>query len=345
MKKNVKFFAKLILALAPLICLVLYTLLCPFGYMDREYPSWLYSKDVITGKVNPFGSDGPTAYAGSVMKGTTVILGDSRAMAALDPDEFKGTDCVNLAVGGGTSIEMYYTLKEFVENVGVPERAVIMFAPFHYSVIDNFNERTLYFNYLTVPEMKEVYDNAKEYDASVIIGDNPDSKQYIEDFFNTRLRTPMKYLPALINSRAFGRYSENKATYEELKEKRGHDQFGEADGCSDLNYETSYTGMHMNGNSYLLLYYFDLIIKECNENNIDFVVAVPPMNESSYNSLDPSYVEDFYAYFDVFSTWYPRVKFDPEIIPMEDEYFGDSSHLNKKGAKKYTEYFCEKYGF
>lgn len=319
---------------------VLYTLLFPMGYMDKEYPSWKYSKDVYTGKINPLNGDGATAYFGPYMKDTALILGDSRAMADLDPREFKDLNVVNLAIGGGTSIEMYYTLNNYIKNVGVPEKAIIMFAPFHYSVIDNFNERTLYFNYLSIPEMKELYDLAKASNSETICDGD-----YIEEFFKARLRTPMKYLPALINAKGFTRYDDNTAIYNELTEKRGHDQFGELDGCSEMNYETHYLRMHQTGDSVLLDIYFKKLLDLCREKGIKVHVSMPPMNQASFYNLQNAYVEDFEGYLNGYKRMYPEFEIIPEIFPMADKDFGDASHLNERGAKAFTRSFCNLYGF
>ena len=90
MKKNFLFIVKCILASLPLVLIVLYIKLNPMGYMDGEYPSWKYSKDVVFGKIN----------AGTDYE--TLILGDSRGMADFVPSEFDVPTC-NLAVGGTTS--------------------------------------------------------------------------------------------------------------------------------------------------------------------------------------------------------------------------------------------------
>lgn len=337
-KRNLLFFLKLIFALLPIIALVTYTWLCPFGYMDNEYPSWKYSKDVVSGKINPYNTDGPTAYLGDIQRGTRVIIGDSRAMADLVPSYFSD-DTVNLAIGGGTSIEMYYTLKEYIENVGIPEEAIIMFAPFHYSIIDNFNERTVYFNYLSIKELYDLYASAEGAVSETLIKEN-----YGEDIINAKLRTPFKFLPALINSKGFNRYSSNKAIYSELVESKGHDQFGEADGCSDLNYETTYEKMHTTGDAVLLDMYFGKLLSLCRENKIKVIVSVPPMNYSSYSNLKESYILDFSEYLHYYSCLYPEFTFEENITYMDDIYFGDASHLNKAGAEKFTQQYCERYG-
>ena len=313
-----KFVLKCIAALLPLIAVVLYTALFPFGYMDIEYPSWRYTKKMTCN----------ASY-------DTVILGDSRAMADLVPSEF-GTDTVNLAVGGATSIEMYYTLNRYIKNNGCPENIIVMIAPFHYSIIDNFWTRTAYFNYLSASDMNELFSYAKACNSETLI-----KKGYKNDLLSYRLRFPDKYLPALINSGLIGRYSENKAKYNKISADFGYGEFGNANGCSDLNYETGYEEMHKTGDALLLDVYLNRLLSLIEDNGINAVLTVPPMNESSFNSLKPSYKEDFNYYLENIKSSHPGIRVETEIPVYDDKYFGDSSHLNNEGALLFTKDYIE----
>jgi len=314
--KNLKFFFKLILALLPVIAVVIYTALVPYGYMDSEYPAWRYTKDATNNS-----------------SFNTVILGDSRAMADLIPEELNDDAC-NLAVGGATSIEMYYTLKNYIKNNPVPENAIIMFASFHYTIIDNFWTRTVYFNYLSVSDMSDLYSYAKVTGSETLL-----KKGYKNDLLSYRLRFVDKYLPALINSKFASRYAENRSIYNKVSTNYGYGEFGTADGCSDLNYETSYEKMHTTSDAVLLDVYMNRLLELCQDNNIKTTVAIPPMNKSSYEALHESYVEDFTSYLDELSYKYPSINIKKEIPCYDDSYFGDSSHLNNKGAVKFSTEF------
>lgn len=337
--KNISFTLKFIFALIPLIAILLYTLLFPMGYMDSEYPAWKYSKDVSEGRLNPFETDGPTASIGNVPNNSTVIIGDSRAMADLNPLLFSN-DVVNLAVGGGTSIEMFYTLKRYVKNHGAPKNIIVMFAPFHQSIIDNFFERDLFFNYLTIPELYDLYGFAHIAHSETLLQEN-----YVEEIISCRLRAPEKYLPPLINAKGYMRYDVNQGSFDIIKAQKGHALFGTLDGCSDLNYETSYYEMHKTGDALLLNMYLTKILDLCKSNNINVILSQPPMNKSSFDNLQDTYVNEFTEYIESIAYKYPDFTINPEITYMDDIYFGDSSHLNTKGSTEFTNTFCQKYGF
>ena len=76
--------------------------------------------------------------------------------------------CINMAVGGATSIEMYYFFRQYLQDHKAPETVIIMFAPFHYWHIDNYETRTLYFKAIPLTSLPELYNNAKICDASSV---------------------------------------------------------------------------------------------------------------------------------------------------------------------------------
>lgn len=315
--KTFKFILKCILAVLPVLAVVLYTALVPYGYMDIEYPAWKYTKE--------FSSDYCDAK--------TIILGDSRAMADLVPSKFD-VPTVNLGVGGATSIEMYYTLKTYIKNNSCPENIIVMLAPFHYTIIDNFWTRTAYFNYLSVSDMSELYSYASAAESETLL-----KKGYENDLLSYRLRFPDKYLPALINARLIRRYNENKMQYMTIASNFGYGEFGTADGSSDLNYESGYEEMHKTGDAVLLDIYLNKLLKLCEDKGISTVLTIPPMNEASFNELKPSYTEDLYYYFKALEATHPGITVESDIPVYDNMYFGDASHLNHEGALKFTEEF------
>ena len=321
-----KFFLKCILALIPFILLVGYTALNPMGYMDEEYPSWKYVKDVEKGRISPVNKDR-----------ATLILGDSRAMADIVTNDL-GDDYVNLGMGGATSIEMYYTLRNYIGNNGAPKRVFIMFAPFHYSYMDNFKTRTVYFHHLDLPAVWDVYKRGVLSQEGNAI--NGADLSYIVSSY---LRLPNVYLPALINSRGFNRTAANREIYDEQVREKGHALYGTMDGCDYPNYEASYTSMERGGEHRLITRYFALLLKLCEDNDIETVVLQAPMNEASYTALDEGYVAEYTSYMEQFKNDNPGMTFELSIPCYDNACFGDSSHLNAKGAAIYTRELLDRY--
>ncbi len=324
------FLLKCILASLPLLLLIGYTALFPAAYMDAEYPSWVYTKAIVSKKQ-------PVLTGAADEADMILILGDSRAMADLIPRELGGS-AQNLALGGATTIEMYYVLSDYLSNHDAPSTAVILFAPFHYSYMDNFWQRTVYFNYLSIPQMLEVFANAKTVSSETVL-----QEHYWIDSLSYRFRLPNKYLPALINSRLYGRFDENSASYQNLCAENGHGLFGTADGSSDLNYEVNYTEMKTSGDAALIALYFDKLLALCAEYNICAIVEQPPMNEASFEKLQESYLNEYSIYIEERQTKYPSFSINSTITCYENVFFGDASHLNEKGALSFTRDIKEKY--
>lgn len=324
--KYFNFAKKCIFAAIPIIAIIVYTLLCPFCYMDEEYPSWEFSKNVAKGAL----------YGDEYFD--TVILGDSGAMSAFIP-EVLSDSCVNISVGGGTSIEMYYFLKKYLENHPAPRHIVMMFAPFHYFTIDNYETRTMYFKAIDVSKLPELYGYAKDTDAKSVYND-----ETIIGDISCRLGLPTKYLPAITKSRFIGRYSTNKAAYEELINKKGYGTFGTSDGCYDSSYECSYDMMPFTQELYLINDYIQRIDDLCCECGIDGVIIQPALNEATYTNINANYKDMYEAYMrDAIGPTLTNIEVESSLRCYENEYFGDVSHLNTKGAMKFSEEIREAY--
>ncbi|NLG04363.1 MAG: hypothetical protein GX567_11140 [Clostridia bacterium] len=320
MKKHsfVSFLIKCVLAALPLIVLCLYTTLNPFGYMDQEYPSWHYERTM----------------ARSANGYDTLVIGDSTAKAGMIPDVL-GEDVINLSMGGATPIEIYYAMEHYLDTHEAPAHVFIMFTPYHYSFLDNFWQRTMYFNYLTTQETLELFQTAKQNKDEEILSPN-----YQVDALAYRLRLPNKYLPAMINSRLIGRSDSNHEIYAQLIDSRGQSYFGTLDGCSDRNYESNYTALNL---SPTVDIYMRRLLDLCTEHQINVIVEQAPMNTTSYEHLDPVYKQEYSDYMKLLKSDYPAITINTEIEHYEDTYYGDASHLNEKGAHKFSGEMCDKY--
>ena len=316
--KVTKFIFKCILASVPAIALIAFTLLCPLCYMDEEYPSWDYTGRVSKG----------TEHAGENFD--TVILGDSGAMSSIMP-ELSDTKCVNLAVGGATSIEMYYFFEEYLRHHEAPKTAVIMFAPFHYWHIDNYETRTLYFKAIPLAKLSALYSDAKSCGA-----DSVWKKGRLSDELSARCGLPNKYLPAINAARFTGRYSDNKGSFDNLVSSYGYGSFGKLDGCYDESYETSYEDMEIDGDARLVTLYMQRLLRLCNEHRIHVRLLQPAVNTATFEGLNEHYYGAYRNYIKQISTVCDDIEYETELRVYDGKYFADTSHLTREGAEKFT---------
>ncbi len=316
--KTLKFLAKCILAASPAIALIGFTLLFPLCYMDEEYPAWKFTKQVAAGR-----ECGGKSF-------DTVILGDSGAMSAIMP-EYTESSCVNLAVGGATSIEMYYFFEEYLKNHEAPKTAVIMFAPFHYWHIDNYETRTLYFGAISVNKLSELYQNAKSCGAEAVW-----AKGRISDELSARCALPNKYLPAIKAARFVGRYDTNRAAYADLQASFGYGSFGDRNECYDESYETSYEDMEITGDAKLITLYMQKLLRLCNDHDIHVKLMQPAVNTATFEGLNEHYYGSYRNYIKEMSRVCNDIEYETDLRVYDGKYFADTSHLNREGAEKFT---------
>ncbi|MBO4267498.1 MAG: hypothetical protein J5910_09970 [Lachnospiraceae bacterium] len=316
--KALKFAAKCILATVPAIALIAFTLLCPFCYMDEEYPAWRHAKETSRGDL----------YDGADFD--TVILGDSGAMSSIKP-ELVGKGCVNLAIGGATSIEMYYLFSEYLKCHDRPEAVVIMFAPFHYWHIDNYEKRTVYFKAIPVGDLPELYENAKLCGASSVRYDG-----FVSGEISARMGLPGKYLPAITAARFTGRYNDNVRYFEDIVSSRGYGGFGNLKECHDPSYETSYEDMVIDGDAKLIALYLQKLLKLCDDNDIRVRLIQPAVNTETYEGLNEHYYAAYRNYIKQAASVCADIEYEDKLRVYDGKFFADPSHLNEEGADKFT---------
>lgn len=319
MKKTIwKLLYKFLLAGIPLWGLMAFTYFFPMNYMAIEYSMWAEERDYVSTDLED---------------AKVLIIGDSRAKSGLMP-EFLSPSTYNIAVGGTTSIEMYYALKTYLSTHTAPESVIIIYAPYHFCDIDNWGQ-TLYYNYLSLGQLAEVYKNAAPYKDPVIFADNAFS-----DTLSYKLRLPSKYLAAEYNAGFIGRKADNLAKYAQVRAARGYTAFGTDPGNDGVNYETHHEVFDQ---SPLVEAYYYKLLDLCKENQIQIIIEQSPINQASYDVLSPDFTKGYQSFMGRVSAAYPEAVVNDAIYPYDNKYFGDNNHLNPSGAKVFTQEIRDKY--
>lgn len=314
-KTVVNLIIKLLILGIPLYILMLYAYLCPMKYMPIEYTMWQEEKD----------------YVRSGDSVDTVIIGDSRAKSGIVPDILMEDESwgqvYNIAVGGATPIEMYYALREYIAVHGAPERAMVIFAPYHFCDIDNWGQ-TMSFNYLSVPQLLEVYKEAARLGETEKLGDH-----FFTDEFSYRLRLPNKYMDSIYNARIFGRDGENRAKYDSVRADGGYTEFGSEHGNDGQSYETHHPVFDSSG---LVVEYYFRLMDLCEESGIDTYVIQAPMNETSTELVTDEFLAGYGEMLMRVHDSHPDFTVEMKVPEYENRYFGDNNHLNREGAERFT---------
>ncbi len=320
-KKQLRLLRNFILISLPLIALMLAALILPMAYMRAEYVVWAEEWDYVNQK---HGDDRPK----------TLIIGDSRAKSSIIPQMLTDDkDIYNIAIGGATPIEMYFAAKNYIKNNGAPEKALIIFAPYHLCDIDNWDQ-LLYNNYLSVSEISQVYEKALEYRDPVII-----KKGWITDSLSYRLRLPNKYLAQMYDARFTGNRAENEEMFERIRADLGYCEFGKDPGNDGENYEVHHEDFD---SSLIVLYYYDRLLKLLADENVEVEILQAPINETSAQNIHEEFVRGYTSYMEELEKRYENLTVMKEIPAYDNKYFGDNNHLNRSGAEKYTDWLKEK---
>ena len=320
MNKNiVKLLRNLIVLSIPLLILSFVAYLMPLDYMAVEYTMWQEESDFVRSSAE--------------QSKRILILGDSRAKSSYLPEQF-GPDTYNMAIGGSTSIEMYYALKNYLKNHIAPQSVIVTFAPYHFCSIDNW-QQTLYYNYLTPFELAEVEAEAFKYSDETI-----HYSGWLSDLVSFNLRLPNKYLDAMYQAKFTGNREANKEKYATVREHQGYTEFGTDAGNSDLNYETHHEEFDY---SPLVLSYYYRLLDLCESNGIRVIIAQAPINEASSKVITDEFWNGYKEFLSEVQEKHPSFIIENEVPVYDNIYFGDNNHMNHAGADKFTQEFISKY--
>ncbi len=316
----IKLIKKFILISLPLIAMCLFAYLFPMGYMTTEYVLWTEEKDYV----NQWQNDTQIL--------DTLIVGDSRAKSSIIPEELHDS-IYNIGIGGSTPIEMYYAVKNFIAVNGAPKRVFIIFAPYHFINMDNWNQ-TIYNNYLKPAEQAEVVGEAIKTGNKVVC-----YKGWLTDAVSYRLRLPSKYLAQEYEGRFIKLKEENQKKYDSIRADRGYCEFGTDPGSDAENYEVHCEAFDP---LEIVLTYYDKLLSLLTENGVEVRVFQAPFNQSSAEQVAPELLNGYSDYLKGQMKKYPEIIFETEIPVYDNRYFGDGNHLNREGARKYTKELKEK---
>lgn len=315
------FFASLIVGFVGAAALAwLWSAEGDMSFRDAEYPMWAAKKALVA----------------ECRDWHVVILGDSRAMADLVPDRL-GASVVNLALGGGTPIEMYYTARHLLQCPNTPRMVVLSFTVTHFMTKDIYWGRTADFHYLSFDEMEEVRTRSAALDSHLGIYETSrlgQLKGMIKDFLYSA-RYPMHGVRHMADNYFRGQSKNNREILDYTLRERGYHFFGDADGSTDIPIDTAYSEFKADP---LFDDYMNGIVTMLDAKNVPVKFVAMPIHDIAYAKLSPALVSGFARYLAGYETRYPNfhVSGDP-IARMPSRYFGDASHLNQRGAVTWSD--------
>ncbi len=322
MKTFLRLLKNFIILSLPLVFISVYTLINPMGYMSIEYPMWAEERDMVR---DPVSSGDPE----------TLIAGDSRAKSGIMPGVLADDGSVyNIAIGGATSVEMYYSMNNYLMNHRAPENVILIFAPYHFCEMDNWKQ-TLYYNYLTLPEVVDTEVNALKYAEESVIYNG-----FLTDLLSFKLRLPNKYMDALYSARITGNRGSNREKYEKVRNAYGYTAFGEEEYNDGVNYETHHPGFDL---SPMVDAYYIKLLDLLEKKGINVIIEQAPINRASDEVISDDFRSGFDDYMKAIEERYPGVTVERKIPVYDNSFFGDNNHMNRRGAERFSEEIKKKY--
>ncbi len=79
------------------------------------------------------------------------------------------------------------------------------------------------------------------------------------------------------------------------------------------------------------------------ENQIHIIIERTPYNQATYEVLSDDTKNTVTNFYDEIESLYPEAVVNNNIFCYENAYFGDSSHVNDMGARRYCQYILDTY--
>lgn len=304
--------------------LALYIETQPINFSDRAYPLWAHQLDFARSS-----GDGNTGSP-AAERARVLILGDSRVQAALIPDQI-GPRAQSLALMSSTPIDSYFLLRDYLVHHETPDWIVFSFAPYHLQR-DNesfFWNHSVKFGAHGFGDFLELLERSHELREPLIPGAG--RLRVAAQWLLYRIKFPPYYMAELKSAILVARRKENLAVATEIKERRGHYFYGLAEGSSAISKEAQLESF---GASPLLDVYLRRGIELAQNAGSEVLLRAMPMNESSHRALSPRFAAEYRSYLEQLGRAYPQIVADPELSFLPDLYFGDGSHVNRRGAMR-----------
>lgn len=265
------------------------------------------------------------------------ILGDSRAMAAINPLELS-KNYANFSLGGSSFFEGYVTLKTLLKTNRI-DTLILCYSPVHYEQTSgNLLNRTVVFNLLERTDIQELNANEALLNASIEHKKLPNEGSLSQaERYLRWMHFPFAYRSTMLcNYQLNAKVSKfEKEVKKELDRYRGHVFFGRgiwAFGAAEEAREDSFVA------SPVINHYFNEMAKLIINNHIMCYLVSPPMSETTYKYSKPHYILAYKNHIKSIKSRYPQLHVDTSMLVLSQTHFGDVSHVNFLGSKRFRKF-------
>jgi len=287
-------------------------------FLDPEYPMWSAKMQM----------------AKECRTGDTIILGASRSMAGIIPEQL-GSGVSNLALGGSSPVENFYMAQRVLKCPTPPKNVIIAFLPLFVTEANFYWARSALFGFFDFDEMEDVRRESIATDDGLLYSTNRLTTALdVVRNYSYRVSLPSYYFGAMMNAGFVGRKTRNDEELALTLRNRGQHFFGRSDSSNIIAADADMEKFEIRP---LLAEYMDRLLRELQKAGVVVYLASPPLNPATYAQMSPQVVSDFERYLGSLRASYSNVKTLGEPVhSLPASYFGDREHLNPKGAAAWT---------
>ncbi len=316
------FFSLCIIALTVIWCGIKFL---PEFYQDREYGMWQAKKTLI----QQFKADKEGEQS-------LIIIGDSRAVAGINPLDSQQT-MLNLALGGGTPLEGFYTYQSLLQqNSDFDHKLVLSYAPthFHHGL---WLTRTAKYHYFSDDIINEAVSQSAALNDEVFMdmGHHITLREGADIAQSYAYYVPSLYIKTAVKGAILRRYRQVNEAFENTVHSLGYSPFGTADANNQKN-EFSHLPQ-----DYQIApvadFYMRKLIELAATTGTTVYLSPMPFNPASCEAAKGHPAMNIYqGYLTSLAQEFTHVSVLNEVDCLPENYFGDPSHLNAAGAKYMT---------
>jgi hypothetical protein len=290
-----------------------------FGFLSKEYPLFVGKFELMDHYSQP----------------GLVIFGDSDPMAGILPVELN-PKTINLSLAGTSPEEVYFLGKRLMKGSIRPSAVLISISPYHFVHVENFWERGVKFGVIGSQEANEVLNIASQFkEKQFLLGAGSFAIDGKLEAFLKSFWLPTYYLSSIIAGHFNERKKENEEALEVVLAARGQFYMGTKNGSKEIGLSAKLDEFKL---SPVINYYFMKTLRLFKDGGIPVYFIAMPIKNSSRKVVEPLVMKDFKNYIKKIA------KEDSNFHVLSNletfyswKYYGDSTHLNEKGAERFTE--------
>lgn len=297
----------------------LYTSLMRMRFLESGYPIWVAKQSILQ----------------RCQFGSILVLGDSRAEAAIVPAELP-FPAANITFGGTTPVETYFFAREAMKCPNQPKLVVYSHSmPAYLHPNQGLWKTATRYGYIRFSDLREIAGvAAREHDRWLRTINTHDGLTGIVRDMTYGIGFPSIFMASLVEARGFGRYDTNQVLLRRTALTSGRVIYPQPANKQLVGIDADEKTFVA---SPLEAEYLDKTLELFAAAHVTVMLLTVPAGESTVRAVSPALKADFSRFLTDrtkrFKNIMPGV---PGLLGWPDEFYVDGSHMNEGGSKVFT---------